>query len=72
MIDIAHTLTVEWAGALWELDGDSYDGLRWLDPQIPKPSLEQIERAAILPPRTQRRPAPRAPEGDAPWPIHST
>lgn len=38
---IAEVLNKYLPGKQWTLDGDSYEGLNWLD-ESPKPSLEQI------------------------------
>ena len=44
MTDIAFTLSRMWPGAQWSLDGDSYEGLTWLD-DTPKPTLKELEDA---------------------------
>jgi hypothetical protein len=41
MIDIALILTKKFVGAEWVLDGDSYEGLEWLD-DSPKPTEKQL------------------------------
>lgn len=44
MTDIPAILNHIRPGAEWALDGDSYDGLIWLD-KSPKPTLAEIEAA---------------------------
>lgn len=41
-MDIAYTLTTKYPGTLWHLNGDSYDGLEWLD-EAPKPTRKELE-----------------------------
>ena len=41
-MDIAYTLTTKYPGTLWTLNGDSYEGLEWLD-ESPKPTKKQLE-----------------------------
>ena len=40
--DYAAVLTAKYAGALWSLDGDNYDGLIWLS-DTPKPSQAELD-----------------------------
>lgn len=42
MIDYAWILTINYPGAQWSLDGDSYDGLVWLD-DSPKPTQAELD-----------------------------
>lgn len=42
-MDIAKILSEKWKGAIWDLNGDSYEGLVWKDKTIPKPTLQEIE-----------------------------
>jgi hypothetical protein len=42
MIDYTHILSVNYAGKQWSLDGDSYDGLNWLD-NSPKPTKAELD-----------------------------
>ena len=42
MIDYAAILTVNYAGAQWTLDGDTYEGLTWLD-STPKPTQAELD-----------------------------
>jgi hypothetical protein len=44
MIDYAAVLTVNYPGAQWTLNGDTYDGLTWLD-DTPKPSEAELDAA---------------------------
>jgi hypothetical protein len=44
MTDYAAVLTVLYPGAQWTLDGDSYDGLTWLE-DSPKPSQAELDGA---------------------------
>lgn len=44
MVDIQTVLTRIRPGAEWTLDGDSYEGLTWLD-DSPKPTAEEIDEA---------------------------
>jgi len=44
MIDYAAILTANYAGAQWTLDGDTYDGLTWLD-STPKPTQAELDAA---------------------------
>ena len=44
MIDYAWILTTNYAGAQWTLDGDTYDGLIWLD-DTPKPTQAELDAA---------------------------
>jgi hypothetical protein len=42
MIDYALILSVNYAGSQWSLNGDSYDGLTWLD-NSPKPTKAELD-----------------------------
>jgi hypothetical protein len=42
MIDYTQILTVNYAGKQWSLNGDSYDGLDWLD-SSPKPTQSELD-----------------------------
>jgi hypothetical protein len=42
MIDYSLILTVGYPGTQWSLDGESYDGLTWLD-ETPKPSQAELD-----------------------------
>ena len=44
MIDYAAVLTANYPGAQWTLDGDTYDGLTWLD-DTPKPTQAELDAA---------------------------
>ena len=44
MIDYAAVLIANYSGAQWTLDGDTYDGLTWLD-NTPKPSQAELDAA---------------------------
>jgi hypothetical protein len=44
MIDYAAILTENYAGAQWTLDGDTYEGLTWLD-STPKPTQAELDAA---------------------------
>ena len=41
MLDYALILSVNYVGKKWELNGDSYDGLTWLD-STPKPTQAEL------------------------------
>lgn len=43
-MDIPAILTARYLGAVWSLNGDSYDGLDWLD-DAPKPTLDELVAA---------------------------
>lgn len=42
MIDYAQILSTNYAGKQWSLNGDSYDGLDWLD-SSPKPTQAELD-----------------------------
>ena len=42
MLDYAQILSVNYAGKQWSLNGDSYDGLTWLD-SSPKPTQTELD-----------------------------
>ena len=42
MIDYAAILSLNYIGAQWSLNGDSYEGLDWLD-STPKPTQEELD-----------------------------
>jgi hypothetical protein len=42
MINYSLILTTKYFGKQWFLDGDSYDGLTWLD-SSPKPTQEELD-----------------------------
>ena len=42
MIDYAQILSINYAGKQWSLNGNSYDGLDWLD-SSPKPTQEELD-----------------------------
>jgi hypothetical protein len=42
--DYAAVLTANYPGAFWTLNGDTYDGLTWLD-DTPKPTQEELDAA---------------------------
>ena len=44
MIDYAAILTANYVGAQWTLDGNTYEGLTWLD-STPKPTQAQLDAA---------------------------
>jgi hypothetical protein len=44
MIDYAAILTANYLGATWTLDGDTYEGLTWLD-ETPKPTQAELDAA---------------------------
>lgn len=53
-IGIADALAVLTPGAAWALTGNTYAGLTWLDPNIPKPSEQEVnDEIAVL---TQNQP----------------
>lgn len=41
-VDYSAVLTLNYPGAQWTLNGDTYDGLTWLD-DTPKPSQEELD-----------------------------
>jgi hypothetical protein len=41
MIDYAQILSTNYVGKQWSLNGDSYDGLNWLD-ESPKPTKSEL------------------------------
>jgi len=41
-IDYTAILTANYAGALWNMSGDTYEGLTWLD-TTPKPKQEELD-----------------------------
>jgi hypothetical protein len=41
-VDLTLILSDKYAGALWSLDGDDYEGLEWLD-DSPKPTKKALE-----------------------------
>lgn len=45
MLDYAQILSVNYPGKQWSLDGDSYDGLTWLD-SSPKPTQAELDALA--------------------------
>lgn len=42
--DYAAVLTANYSGAQWSLNGDTYEGLTWLD-DTPKPTQEELDAA---------------------------
>jgi hypothetical protein len=44
MIDYAAILNANYAGTQWTLEGDTYDGLTWLD-STPKPTQAELDAA---------------------------
>jgi hypothetical protein len=42
MIDYAQILSINYAGSIWTLNGDSYDGLTWLS-DTPKPTQTELD-----------------------------
>ena len=42
MIDYSKILFTNYAGKSWSLDGDSYNGLTWLD-ESPKPTQAELD-----------------------------
>jgi hypothetical protein len=46
MIDYALILSVNYPGAQWSLNGDSYDGLTWYS-DTPKPTQAELDALAI-------------------------
>ena len=42
MIDYTAILIANYAGTQWTLDGDTYDGLNWLD-ETPKPTQAELD-----------------------------
>ena len=44
MIDYALILNANYPGTQWSLDGNTYDGLTWLD-ETPKPSQAELDAA---------------------------
>lgn len=42
MIDYAKIISVNYPNAKWVLNGNSYDGLEWLD-EAPKPTEEELD-----------------------------
>lgn len=44
MIDYALILSVNYPGTQWALDGNTYDGLAWLD-ETPKPTQAELDAA---------------------------
>jgi len=42
MIDYSIILTVKYKGSVWSLNGDTYEGLEWLD-KSPKPTKEELD-----------------------------
>jgi hypothetical protein len=42
MIDYTLILSKNYVGKKWILNGDSYDGLNWLD-ELPKPTKEELD-----------------------------
>jgi len=44
MIDYALILNANYPGTQWALDGETYDGLTWLD-ETPKPSQAELDAA---------------------------
>ena len=43
-VDYAAVLTANYPGAQWTLDGDTYDGLTWLE-DTPKPTQAELDAA---------------------------
>ena len=41
-VDYSAVLAANYLGAQWTLDGDTYDGLTWLD-DTPKPTQEELD-----------------------------
>jgi hypothetical protein len=44
VIDYTAVLAVNYAGTKWTMNGDTYDGLNWLD-DTPKPSQAELDAA---------------------------
>jgi hypothetical protein len=44
MIDYTAILSANYKGALWNMSGDTYDGLEWLD-ETPKPTQAELDAA---------------------------
>lgn len=42
MIDYSLILTINYKGKIWSLNGDSYEGLNWLD-ESEKPTKEELD-----------------------------
>ena len=42
MIDYSRILSINYIGKKWSLNGDSYDGLTWLD-STPKPTQSELD-----------------------------
>ena len=42
MLDYAKILSTNYVGKQWSLNGDSYDGLTWLD-ESPKPTQAELD-----------------------------
>ena len=42
MIDYSAILTANYSGTIWTLNGDTYDGLTWLD-ETPKPTQAELD-----------------------------
>lgn len=42
MIDYALILTTKYTGSLWALNGETYDGLEWMDTS-PKPTQAELD-----------------------------
>ena len=42
MLDYAQILSTNYVGKQWSLDGESYDGLTWLDTS-PKPTQSELD-----------------------------
>ena len=42
MLDYAQILSTNYVGKQWSLDGESYDGLTWLD-SSPKPTKAELD-----------------------------
>lgn len=43
MYDITHVLPIIRPNSSWSCDGDSYDGISWLDNETEKPTEEEIQ-----------------------------
>jgi hypothetical protein len=44
MIDYSAILSANYAGSQWSINGDTYDGLTWLD-ETPKPTQAELDAA---------------------------
>lgn len=51
--DIIEALQYKWFGCKWNLSGDTYSGLQWLENVVPKPSEAEIQTVVDTMPKPE-------------------